>query len=351
MKKLFFHHPVFRLIAPVVFGLMVYLIILLLNNNVGQISTLFTSEEVYVCIGLALLFTESFRISLLLSQRLESKLLYINPLLIQLVASTIATIILISGGLFAYFYYSIGYTPSIIDYQIFGGIFVFFNFLLNLMYFSLYYSGKENTLKVDIEQKKTEGVLLELQDYKNDINPTLLYQSLEKLIVLVHDNTDKAEELIDNLSSVYRYILGHKQMEVVEMTTELMAVNHLLSLLNEVHGGNIYLDIEEDDLLHQQIVPGTMVSLIEQIVRNTIITHHSPLTISIVQNSDDYLEIKHKLRDRLVSNKEEGKTLLDAIQRSYNYFSDKPLVHVKAYDESFYKIPALSFEEESVLVS
>jgi len=350
MKQLFFHNPLYRLLAPIVFGLMVYLMILLLNNNVNQIYTLFTSEEVYLCIGLGLLFTESFRLITYVNKKVGNKMGFINPLLIQFTFSFIVTVLLVSGGLSVYFNYFIGYAPSRIEYQIFNGIFIFLNLLLNLVYLSIYYSGKENTLYIDAERKKNQGVELELLDYKRDINPTLLYQSLEKLIVLVHEDTNKAEELIDDLSTVYRYILGSKQMELVQLDTELIVVSSLLHLLNEIHGGNIHFDHDSDGVKNLQVVPGTIVGIIEQIVRNTIITNSTPLMISIFRGSDGYMEIKHNLRDRLVKKKEEEKLLIETMQRAYNYFSDKPIVRVKAFEESFYKIPELAFVEEKVLI-
>jgi len=329
---------------------MVYLIIILLNNNVSQINTLFTSEEVYACMGLALLFTESFRVCLILSNKIASNSNAIPSVIIQLLLSTGATIILISTGLLLYFTYSLGYAPSKFEYQLFNGIFILINLLLNLINISFYYSTKENTIKIDAERTKTESVKLELQDYKNDINEILLYQSLEKLIVLIHDDTEKAEELIDDLSSVYRYILGHKQLELVSIATELKPVNNLLNLLNEVHGGNINLITESEDILYHQVVPGTLVTIIEQIVRNTITTHRAPLNIYLSSDSDGYIEIKHRLREKL-NRSTENEKVIEAIQRSYNFFSDKPIIHIKAYEECFYKIPTLLFEEESLLVS
>ncbi|MDH5474530.1 MAG: histidine kinase [Cyclobacteriaceae bacterium] len=350
MKRPFFHNPLYRLLGPVTIGLMVYLLILLLNNNVSQINTLFTSEEVYLCIGLGLLFTESFRLITLVNKKIDKKLGSISPLFVQFILSSIVTILLISGGVSVYYNYNIGYAPSNIEYQIFNGIFIFLNLLLNLIYLSIYYSGKENNLKIDKEREKNEGMELELLDYKRDINSTLLYQSLEKLIVLVHEDTNKAEELIDDLSSVYRYILGNKQMELVQVGTELNVVNRLLHLLNEIHLGSISINHQPDELINSQVVPGTILGIIEQIVKSTIITSSAPLVISILRGNDGYLEIKHRLRDRLVREKEEEKLLIETIQRAYNYFSDKPIVRVKAFEESFYKIPVLAFAEEEVLI-
>lgn len=349
MKNHFFHNSIYRVLAPIFLGLVVYLIILLLNNNVSQVSSLFTSQEVYICILLSLLFTESFRLVLVLSHYL-SRSMNVGPLVIQLVLSSISTVVIISGGLWLYFTNVIGYPPSSIEYQVFSGAFLFLNLLMNLIHFSLHYVNKENTIRIDSEQQKNKNVEVELQDYKRDINPVLMYQSLEKLIVLVHEDTDRAEELVDDLSAVYRYILSHKQVELVNADTEMRAVDDLLRLLNEVHGGKIKLTFEELDLENLQVVPGTIVGIIEQIVRDTIITSTTPLVIDLQRGLDGYLEISHKLRDRLVKESSEEKKLIDTIQRSYNYFSDKPVVRVRAFEEGFYKIPALTLEDEALAV-
>ena len=65
MKRLFIHHPLFRLLSPLFSGTMVYLLILLIHNNVAQIQDQFLGEELYVCIGLSLI-TQEFSRGLLL---------------------------------------------------------------------------------------------------------------------------------------------------------------------------------------------------------------------------------------------------------------------------------------------
>jgi len=60
MKHYFFHNAIFRLVAPAIYGLLLYLLILLINNNVTQVNDLFITQELYVVIFLTYL---SFEVS------------------------------------------------------------------------------------------------------------------------------------------------------------------------------------------------------------------------------------------------------------------------------------------------
>ena len=66
MKKYFIHNPFFRLFAPPVYGVLIYMLILLINNNVIHIYEFFSEQEVYICIGLTYLSFESIRIVIVL---------------------------------------------------------------------------------------------------------------------------------------------------------------------------------------------------------------------------------------------------------------------------------------------
>jgi hypothetical protein len=68
-KKYFIHHPLFRLLAPVVYGVIVYLLILLINNNLSQLKEIFIGQEVYICIALTFLSFESVRTIILLLEK------------------------------------------------------------------------------------------------------------------------------------------------------------------------------------------------------------------------------------------------------------------------------------------
>src|SRR5688500_5057738 len=73
MKRYFIHNGLFRVLAPAVYGVLVYLLILLINNDVVRVNELFISEEVYVCIGLCYIVFEFIRLQIVLLDRFLGK--------------------------------------------------------------------------------------------------------------------------------------------------------------------------------------------------------------------------------------------------------------------------------------
>ena len=191
----------------------------------------------------------------------------------------------------------------------------------------------------------TDIVENELRNFKHEVNPTLLYDGLETLISLVHRDADESEEYIDHLSSVYRYILSNKKTEFATLESELKAANHIVHLLNYKFDNKISLKPNlPKSIMDTPVVPGSFPILLERAIRMTIINKYNPLEISVeYEKEDGYIVIEYALNERLSPMEED---ILDKIQTSYGYYSEKPVVHVRAYDRNYVKIPMLAVVEE-----
>ncbi|MEO1051621.1 MAG: histidine kinase [Bacteroidota bacterium] len=352
MKQFFIHNILFRLLAAPVYGVLIYLLILLINNNTQQLNETFLGREVYICIGLSYLIFESLRALILLLEKvspLESN----TPtrILIQVLSGILVVMLVTTAAITAYFLHVEGFSVSRTQLITFNAIFIVTSILYNLLYFSNFYLFREHSVKLEKEKVLREGIISELRDFKNEINPALLYDSLETLISVVHLDTDQAEEYIDNLSAVYRYILSHKQVELVPISEELKAANHLLYVLNYKHNDLVHLNTNIDEQKEEiHMVPGTLPTVIEGIIRTSIISRFQPLVINCYTEPDGYLVIQTKLNERLGINKD-NQSPLENLQKSYAYFSEKPVVRVKAYKDSYIKIPILEVSQEEVLVN
>jgi sensor histidine kinase YesM len=233
MKKIFIHNPFFRLLAPPVFGVFAYLIILLINNNVAQIATLASNQEVYVSIVLSLISFESMRLTIVLLNRfLKSASNVIFP---QVAATTVVSVFMVLVAISQYYQWVIGFDISQRELWIFGIIFALTALLYNALYVGNQYLHLENTLRLEQEHKLRESLESEFLSFRQDINPDLLYDSLEELILCIHKKTDTAEELIDSLAALYRYQLIHRQKEFVKLSEEIHAIKHQIRLANQKH--------------------------------------------------------------------------------------------------------------------
>lgn len=345
-KKFFIHNPLFRLLAPVVYGIFVYLLILLINNNLNQLNEIFIGQEVYICIGLTFLSFESIRAIILVLNKFLPATWQAVSMPIQFVLSVAVSLSLVVISLKLYFEWVIGFSMAGTQFLIFCVIYVITALLYNLLYYSNYYLNRENTLKLTLEKQQQEVLELEITEFKNDINPDLLYESLESTIGLIYLDKEKAEEYIDCLASTYRYTLTNRHKEFVPVTQEIQAAQNILQLLNEKYNGQLRLEIHPGVMKENLVlIPGSMTIAIENIVRNTIIPQNEPLTITCYLEDNEYVILQSKLNDRLLLH-EESMTAFKRLQNSYTLYSDKPMIQVKAYAENYIKFPVVNVTEE-----
>lgn len=348
MKKYFIHNAFFRLFAPPVYGILAYLIILLINNSLLQVNEIFSGQEVYMCIGLTFICFESARLMIIAVQRFVSGKYARAKILVQFIAGTIIPTALVILAISLYFSFVIGFSIAFSQLILFTIIFSFSAILYNVLYVSNDYQLRENTLKLTAERQQREVLEMEMDEFRNDINPDLLYESLENVISMINRKNSDAEEYIDYLASAYRYVLTNRQQELISLQHEIDAGKNIVRLLNEKYFGQVKLEtsLSEADMA-LQLIPGSLPVAIESIVRNTIISANDPLVIKCYLEDDEYLVLQCRLNDRLVKHSE-STLALARLQKSYTLYSEKPLIQIKAYEENYIKLPVLRLAEEAL---
>src|SRR5687768_11454478 len=161
MKQYFFNNPIFRLVAPAVYGVMLYMLILLLNNNIAQVNDIFITQELYVVVVLTYLCFEALRGSILLANKLFKDEHTTVRILAQVSLTVIASVILVILALHGYFRYVIGFSISGTQVSMFAIVFGVTGLLYNLMYYSHYFLHKQNTIKINAE--KQQRTVLEME--------------------------------------------------------------------------------------------------------------------------------------------------------------------------------------------
>ncbi len=342
MKRIFIHNPFFRILAAPVYGMLVYLIILLFNNNVEQLGTLFSNQEVYVSIVLALISFESMRFTILGLGKI--KLPFRNKAIPQVILTSLVSVTMVLIAISLYFKWVIGFDISPRETVGFGVIFTLTALLYNCLYIGNQFLQEENTLRIEQEQKLRESLESEFTSFRQEINPDLLYESLEELILCLHKNSEVSEELIDSLAALYRYQLIHRQSEFVTLEEEVQAVRHLLRLANQKHHNNIRWNSSISRSGEIQLMPGALITAVDSIIRNTLISEDMPLVLSLEQEDEDYFVLHHDLNDKLQIHAE-SMLAFQRLQRSYSVYSDRPFVQVKAGRENYIKFPLITVDQ------
>lgn len=318
MNRLFVHNPIFRLLSPLLSGVIVYGLILMIYNNVGQLIDQFLGEELYICIALSYLIQEFSRLSLILFAKLNVPKQEWLRLLIQISSSIIICILIVSIVMFTYYEQVLGFTPNMSELTVFYTIFS----TVSIMYISLYLSHQflyqVNEKKMAKELALKEDIQLEYQQFTQGINPQLLFESLESLIVNMARDAEEAQQLLNHLSIVYRYVLSDKFQELVPVEQEIRITHELTKLFSHLPYRKIELEIQRKP--EGWIVPGTLLFILEQIIRSTIIAPDLALKIYIADHESS-IQVSYEAHERLSRTFQQAD--LAPIVRTYSVYSDQ----------------------------
>ena len=110
-RRLFYNNPAFRLAAPPLFGVAIYLMILMFFDSVGMLLENFFSREIMFIFGLTYVVFEANRgIIILLNKFFSLDKSVRLRIIIQYLAGISITALLVSLILFLYFRYIEGFT-------------------------------------------------------------------------------------------------------------------------------------------------------------------------------------------------------------------------------------------------
>lgn len=342
MNKLFVHHPLFRLLSPLFSGTLVYLLILLVNNNIGQVQEAFLGQELYVCIGLAYLIQEYARLSLVLFERMKLPISYFWRLVVQVTSTLIVGILLVTGAMHAYFKMVLAYTPNTQELVIFNSIFSMITVIYLVLYVSHGFLYRINTDRLAKEVAEKQRIEDDFKEFKREVNPKLLFESLEALLVIMKKDPEEAEQLSDHFSSVYRYILARKNRELVRLSEEMAVLRELIHLLGHLP----YRKIEFVTWVDAEtwVVPGSLLTIVERIMRTTIPSSTRFLTLNLYE-TPEVLQLRYEAEE-VLRTQFTTETLGD-VARNYKFYSDTPLRIVAERPNKTVEIPKLSFDESS----
>lgn len=325
MKSSFINNSLFRVVTPTFYGIIVYVLILLIFDSIKQLSENFFSFEVFFCISITYVVFELMRF---ITNIIEKKTISIQKvnyyITIQLTISTLSVIIVTSSILTLYYRYLVGYTDFSAELIVFNTIYGFTCILYNTIYFSIVYLNRTNDARLKHEYQLNQSLEVELKDYKSRINPDLLYSSLETVITLMRKDISKASDFIQNLSDVYRYIVSSKRNEPIELKKELEISEKLIKVLNAKHQNAISLHIESKNInIDRKIIPSTLHIVIEELIHNNLVSELQPLLLKC-SITNEYLIIECNTIKRLARINADFNEF-ENLKRAYLIFSDNTI--------------------------
>jgi len=166
-----------------------------------------------------------------------------------------------------------------------------------VLYTQEFFNSWRNAVKNE-EALKRDKLALQYESLKNQVNPHFLFNSLNSLSGLIGTDDEKATRFVKQLSEIYRYVLEHKDRELVPLETEMQFVNNYISLMQIRFGENFIMkiDLPRNKLL--KVIPLSIQMLIENAIKHNIISSEKPLTIMIYPEGEDHLVVQNNLQKK-----------------------------------------------------
>ncbi|RPH34251.1 MAG: hypothetical protein EHM93_01435 [Bacteroidales bacterium] len=219
-----------------------------------------------------------------------------------------------------------------------------FTLLVNAIYEGFYLFLRLAQSALVTERYRKESVEAKYQNLTSRLNPHFLFNSLNTLTAVVEEEPKKAVSYIQELSTVYRYVLNSQKNTWVDLPQELKFTNSYIQLLKMRFEDNLMvnLDICEKHSTYC-ILPLTIQLLIENAVKHNEISNTHALNVQIYCQ-DEMLIVSNNKQKRIIM-PSSTRVGLHNISERYKFLVNREVI-IEDLDDSFtVKIPLVKLSD------
>ncbi|HEX2962727.1 MAG TPA: histidine kinase [Ignavibacteriales bacterium] len=336
----------FRFIGMPVIGVFVYLIILVSTPIPTEESFSFWPHvlgDLIVAVAISVLVWEG---NLKINDRIGKHYdWYTQPrkrLLYQIIFNTVYTVFVILGAILLYtkiMDYPLQKAMPFIRLTMLIGVIIFL--LIDAIYIGSHFFRQWEKSRFESEELKRQNLQSQFDALKNQVNPHFLFNSLNTLATLISEDQKLAEEFVQRIASVYRYVLQNKDKELIELEEELNFIKAFLFLQSVRFGENLTVELKVPaNFTRYYIAPLTLQMLVENAIKHNIISSEKPLEIHICVDDNNMLVVSNNLQKKKNSGTSTGIGLVN-IQQRYDLLVKKNIEILNDDSHFTVKIPLI----------
>jgi two-component system LytT family sensor kinase len=203
--------------------------------------------------------------------------------------------------------------------------------------------------QVETESLKKVYRQTRLQGLKSQVNPHFLFNSLNSLSSLIHEDQQKGEKFLNEMSKLYRYMLQNDEETMVQLATELKFLDSYIHILMARHNEGLKVNIiVPEEKKELWLPPLTLQSIIENIVVQNSICRDCPLEIDIIADADNNLTILNNIIPRMQETNDHAPSL-DNIVQKYRLLNRRQVTIAEDGQHREIRIPLLEKKEEVLI--
>ncbi len=190
----------------------------------------------------------------------------------------------------------------------------------------------------------------QLQGLKSQLNPHFLFNSLNSLSSLISEDEEQAEQFLNEMSKVYRYMLRNDEDQMVTLETELQFVDSYLYLLKARYGDGLQLSVNVSDAATQTMLPALSLQvLIENAFTQNSMSKTSPLKINIDSEDDKWIVVRNNLQPKVVAETVDVEAGLDNLVNRYQLINRSEVIITDQPGERIIRLPLICKTAEVML--
>ncbi|WP_291529940.1 sensor histidine kinase [Bacteroides sp. UBA939] len=161
---------------------------------------------------------------------------------------------------------------------------------------------------------REENLKYKYINLKTQVNPHFLFNSLNTLSELVYEDPKKADNYIQQLSGIYRYILEHEETDLIPLDEEAIFVKQYFDLQKERAGDKVQLNISINNADRYKVMPVSLQILVENALKHNSFSENNPLKISICKE-DMFVVVSNNIQRKNVLDNSYGTGLSNLKER------------------------------------
>jgi len=208
-----------------------------------------------------------------------------------------------------------------------------------------FFEQQRHTLKLESERRQAE-----LQRLRAQVDPHFLFNSLNILDILIEDDPTTARAFVHRLSNLYRYLIRHREEDLVPAFDELQHARDYSFLVEQRFGSAFHFreNFEAAQLEKAYVPPGSLQTVLENVYKHNLATERNPVTITIECRDKALFVINdHSPKPgELATHERSGSGTANLIRR-YALLTDEETYSRQQGAHWMVRLPLLYLEQES----
>jgi sensor histidine kinase YesM len=152
--------------------------------------------------------------------------------------------------------------------------------------------------KADDEKLARQSLEVEFDALKGQVNPHFLFNSLNTLSSLINADPTQAEDFVEDLARIYRYMLQGGRTELVPLQSELAFLEVYIRLLKVRYQDALLVELPERCPPDLTIPPLVLQILLDNAVQYNVLSASRPLRVTVGLTGDRAIRVSNNVQMR-----------------------------------------------------